>query len=110
MASNNYIVRDIVQYIHDENEYKTSRSIFSVFEKLKANFWIFIIIVGVSAGAGYFAVYLPSIIAAQQAKVESQFEGLGGGSSEMKNRFEKLNPEEKAALMKQLGVGLGGNQ
>jgi hypothetical protein len=109
MASNNYVVRDIVQYIHDENEYKPTRSAFSVFEKLKANFWIFIIIVGVSCGAGYFTVYLPSMVEAQQSKMESSFEGMGG-TSEMKNRFQKLSPEEKEALMKQLGGGLGGNQ
>jgi hypothetical protein len=108
MASNNYVVRDIVQYIHDENEYKAARSAFSVFEKLKANFWIFIIIVGISCGAGYLTVYLPSIMEAQQSIGGSSFEG--GSTSEMKNRFQKLSPEEKEALMKQLGGGLGGNQ
>jgi hypothetical protein len=108
MSSNNYVVRDIVQYIHDENEYKPAKSAFNVFEKLKTNFWIFIIIVGCSCGAGYLAVYLPGMVEAQQAKLESSFEG--GSTSEMKNRFQKLSAEEKEALMKQIGGGLGGKQ
>ena len=34
MASGNYIVRDIVQYIHDENDYGTQRSVLNVCARL----------------------------------------------------------------------------
>jgi hypothetical protein len=105
MASNNYVVRDIVQYIHDENEYRTRRSLSDVFEKLKANFWIFFIIVGLSCGVGYCAVYLPGMIESQQAKLESTFGDEG--SEGMKSKFNKLSVEQKAQLMQQMGGGMG---
>jgi hypothetical protein len=108
MASSNYVVRDIVQYIHDENEYRTRRSFSDVFEKLKANFWIFFIIVGLSGGIGYCAVYLPSMIDEQQAKLESTFGG--GGSGDMRSKFNQLSAEQKAQLMQQMGGTMGSMQ
>jgi hypothetical protein len=108
MASSNYVVRDIVQYIHDENEYRTERSFSDVFDKLKANFWIFFIIVGLSGGIGYCAVYLPGMFDAQQAKLESTFEG--GGSEGMRSRFNQLSAEQKAQLMQQMGGNMGSMQ
>jgi hypothetical protein len=105
MASNNYVVRDIVQYIHDENEYRTRRSFSDVFEKLKTNFWIFFIVVGLSGGVGYLAVYLPGMVESQQAKLESTFDD--GGTEGMRGKFNHLSAEQKAMLMQQMGGGMG---
>jgi hypothetical protein len=105
MASNNYVVRDIVQYIHDENEYRTRRSFSDVFEKLKANFWIFFIIVGLSGGVGYLAVYLPNMVESQQAKLGSSFDEIG--SEGTRSKFNHLSAEQKAMLMQQMGGGMG---
>ena len=104
MASSNYVVRDIVQYIHDENEYRTGRSFSDVIEKLKTNFWIFFIIVGLSGGVGYCAVYLPSVIETQQSKLESTFDGEG--TEGMRGKFNHLSAEQKAMLMQQMGGGM----
>ena len=105
MALNNYVVRDIVQYIHDENEYRTRRSFSDVFDKLKANFWIFFIIVGLSGGVGYLAVYLPGMVESQQAKLESSFGGTG--TEGMRSKFDQLSAEQKAQIMQQMGGGIG---
>jgi len=105
MASNNYVVRDIVQYIHDENEYRTRRSFSDVLDKLKVNFWIFFIIVGLSCGVGYCAVYLPSLIQAQQSKLESTLDD--GGTGSMRSKFNNLSAEQKAQIMQQMGGGMG---
>jgi hypothetical protein len=105
MASNNYIVRDIVHYIHDENEYRTRRSFSDVFDKLKANFWIFFIIVGLSCGVGYCAVYLPSLVESQQAKSESTFDDESAGG--MRSKFNHMSAEQKAQIMQQMGGGTG---
>jgi hypothetical protein len=105
MASNNYVVRDIVQYIHDENEYRTGRSFSNVLEKLKANFWVFFIIVGLSCGVGYLGVYLPGMIESQQAKLESPLDNEGAEG--MRGKFNKLSAEQKAMLMQQMGGSTG---
>ncbi len=101
MTSNNYVVRDIVQYIHDDREYRSAHSFSGVFDKLKANFWIFVIIVGLSSGSGYLAVVLPSMIEKQQASIES----MGGNASVLREKFNKLSAEQKTQLLQQYGGG-----
>jgi hypothetical protein len=103
MASSNYIVRDIVQYIHDENDYGTQRSVLNVCARLKHNFWIFIIIIFFSCGVGYVAVYLPGALEAQQAKMDQTFDGAG-----MKSKLKGMSDEQKAQLLQQFGGAMEG--
>jgi len=105
MASSNYVVRDIVQYIHDEDEYGARRSISNVLARLKHNFWIFIIIICFSGGIGYLAMYLPDALEAQQTKFEQTFDG----TSNMKSKFKGMSEEQKAQLLQQFGGGMGGS-
>ena len=104
MASGNYIVRDIVQYIHDENDYGTQRSVLNVCARLKHNFWIFIIIIFFSCGVGYVAVYVPGVLEEQQAKIDRAFDGAGG----MKSKLKGMSDEQKAQLLQQFGGAMGG--
>jgi hypothetical protein len=104
MASGNYIVRDIVQYIHDENDYGTQRSVLNVCARLKHNFWIFIIIIFFSCSVGYVAVYVPGALEAQQAKMDQTFDRAGG----MKSKLKGMSDEQKAQLLQQFGGAMGG--
>jgi hypothetical protein len=102
MASSNYVVRDIVQYIHDDREYGTRHSLSGVLDKLKANFWIFIIIVAVSGIVGYLAVQLPGMVDQQEARLES----ANGGTKDLREKFNRLPADQKAEIMKQFNGSL----
>ena len=99
MLSDNYVVMDVVQHVDDEKEYKRSRSFFRSLNKLKQKAWVFLIIVGLSSGIGYVAVYLPD-------QLETQSEGMSampGSPEEMKSKFDNLSEEQKETLMKAMG-------
>lgn len=106
MASSNYVVRDIVQYIHDENDYGPQRSVSNVFARLKNNFWIFIIIIFFSGVVGYLAVYVPSAIETQQAKLEQSIEADGG----IKGKLKGMSSEQKAQLLQEFGGAAAGGR
>lgn len=98
MASN-YVIRDMVTHIQDESQYRARRSASRTFRKLRQKFWLFFIIIGLSSGVGYLAVYLPDSIENQKANLESQM----GDLSDYQSKFQNLSEDQKAAIMKQLG-------
>jgi hypothetical protein len=100
MPSTNYIVRDIVQYVHDENEYKRSFSLSKSIKKLKSNILIFIVIISLSLLCGYLSVYLPSIL--EHQKQIPEYSSQTEMPSEMKGKLESLSQEEKEILIKEL--------
>lgn len=101
MSATNYVVRDMVHHIHDEHDYRAGKSVSGTFRKFKENFWVFILIICFSCGAGYVAVYLPDTLQAQKEKLEAAEGSLAG----YQEKLSTLSNEQKAALMQQLGGG-----
>lgn len=104
MPSNNYVVRDVVRHIDDEREYRPRRSASRTVSKLKKNLWIFLVIVGLSSGLGFVAVYLPDAMASRAAALGSSEERVG----DLRQRYKNMSETEKEQvkkLMEQMGAG-----
>ena len=104
MSSSNYVVRDVVRHIDDEREYRASRSASHTVSKLSKNLWIFLVIVGLSSGLGFVAVYLPDAMASRAAEFGSTEERMG----DLRQRYETMSEAEKERakeLMGQMGIG-----
>ena len=91
MALENFVIRDVVHY-HNTGERGRKTSVFvSFFYLIRNNVWILLIMLAVSSGVGYVAVYLPGISGVQQSSGSSSLSAMSKG-------LENMSMEEKMAL------------
>ena len=95
MSQNNFIIQDVVSHVYREDDYRSQRIVRNAFRKILGKSWIFLIIMALSAGIGYVAVYLPDSVA-RKAESLGGLEGLEGLPSDLQN----LSDEQKMELMK----------
>lgn len=93
MSQNNFVIQDVVEHVYREDDYRSSRALSNAVRKIFQKLWIFIIIIGLSAGIGYVAVYLPDTMAQRSESMESS-----GG---MPRELQGLSDSQKKELMKQ---------
>ena len=94
MSQNNFVIQDVVTHVYRENDYRSPRIFANTFRKLIGKIWIFLIIMALSAGIGYVAVYLPDSIAQKAESPGSGIEGLEG----MQKGLEGLSDAQKKEL------------
>lgn len=92
MSQNNFVIQDIVTHVYRENDYRSPAMILNTIKKMISKSWIFLILLALSAGIGYVAVYLPDSIA-QKAESLDTIEGLPGD-------LQDLSDTQKQELMK----------
>lgn len=92
MSQNNFVIQDIVTHVYRENDYRSPAMILNAIKKMISKSWIFLILLALSAGIGYVAVYLPDSIA-QKAESSDTMEGLPGD-------LQDLSDTQKQELMK----------
>jgi hypothetical protein len=97
MSQNNFIIQDVVEHVYRKGDYRGLKAIQHALRKLVAKLWVFLLIMGLSAGIGYVAVYLPD-------SIEKQKESLGAGAIPgMPEGLDRLSDDQKRQLMKQMG-------
>jgi hypothetical protein len=105
MSQSNFIVQDVVKHVYDEKEYRPRRIISTTIKRMVGKAWLYIIILALSGGVGYLAVYLPDAMKSQASAgngldAASFLNGAGpGGGNAMKDKLRGLSSEQKAALM-----------
>ena len=77
MSQNNFVIQDVVTHVYREDDHRSPKIFLNTFRKLIGKSWIFLIILLLSAGIGYVAVYLPDSIA-KKAESLGGIEGLEG--------------------------------
>lgn len=92
MSQNNFVIQDIVTHVYRENDYRSPKIFRNTYRKIINKIWIFLILLIVSAGIGYIAVYLPDSIA-RKAESSGTMEGF---PAELQN----LSDAQKQELMK----------
>jgi hypothetical protein len=98
MSQNNFVVQDVVSHVYCESDYGAHRVILNTLRKIIKKMWLFLVIILLSAGIGYVAVYLPETMARHSEP------SLGGmESGEIKKKHDNLSDEQKKELMKQFG-------
>ncbi len=93
MSQNNFVIQDVVAHVYSEDDYHPSRAVGNAFRKILRNSWIFLVIIGLSAGIGYVAVYLPDTIAQKAGSMES---AVG-----IPRELQGLSDTQKKELMEQ---------
>ncbi len=102
MSQNNFVVQDVVSHVYRKSDYGAHRVILHTFHKIMKKMWLFLIVIGLSAGIGYVAVYLPETMA--KSSGSSSLGALGGMDKEgMREKFNNLSDEQKKDLIKQFG-------
>ncbi len=98
MGQNNFVIQDVVAHVYHENDYHSAKFCSHAMKRVFKKSWIFLVIVVLSAGIGYLAVYLPDSISrhAEKTGMESM---MGGIPSQIQN----LSDKQKREIMKQLG-------
>ena len=97
MSQNNFVIQDVVTHVYREDDYRSPNIVRNAFRKILSKSWIFIIILALSAGIGYVAVYLPDSVA-RKAESLGGIEGLEGLPGDLQN----LSDEQKKELMKRV--------
>ena len=95
MSQNNFVIQDVVTHVYRENDYGSPKITINAFRRLLRKSWIFLIILALSAGIGYIAVYLPDSV----AKKTESMGGLGGLEG-IPSDLQNLSDEQKRELMK----------
>ncbi len=97
MSQNNFVIQDIVTHVYKEQDYHQKRVLTGTIRRLLKKVWLFCVLLVLSAGIGYFAVYLPDSI----PKSENVL-----GSLDMLNKMPKdlnsLSDSQKKELYKKL--------
>lgn len=93
MSQNNFVIQDIVEHVYKESDYRSSKIVKNTFRKMIKKLWIFILIIGLSAGIGYVAVYMPDKIAQEKKSL--------GGMDGMQKKLQGLSDAQKKELLKQ---------
>jgi len=97
MSQNNFVIQDVVEHVYRESDYRAPKAIQHAIKKMVAKLWVFLLIMGLSAGIGYVAVYLPD-------SIEKQKESLGTGAIPgMPEGLDRLSDDQKRKLMQQMG-------
>ena len=94
MSQNNFVIQDVVTHVYREDDYRSPKIIINTFKKLISKSWIFLLILALSAGIGYVAVYLPDSIAQKAESLGSGIEGLEG----MQESLQGLSDAQKKEL------------
>ena len=94
MSQNNFVIQDIVTHVYRENDYRSPKIFINTFRKLIRKIWIFLIILLLSAGIGYVAVYLPDSVPRKTASLKGM-EGLP-------KDIQGLTDAQKKEILKQL--------
>ena len=92
MSQNNFVIQDVVTHVYREDDYRSPKIFRNTFRKIISKIWIFLILLLVSAGIGYVAVYLPDSIA-QKAGSSDTMQGLP-------TDLQNLSDTQKQELMK----------
>ena len=96
MSQNNFVIQDVVTHVYREDDYRSPKIIINTFKKLISKSWIFLLILALSAGIGYVAVYLPDSIA-KKAESLGGIEGLEGLEG-LPKELQGLSDEQKKEL------------
>ena len=96
MSQDNFVIQDVVTHVYREDDYRSQKVFVSTFKKLIRKIWIFLIIMLLSAGIGYVAVYLPDSIA-KKAESLGGIEGLEGLEG-MQEKLQGLSDAQKKEL------------
>lgn len=102
MAASNYVIRDMVHYVHDESEYRFRRTITGTLRQLLRKMWVFLIIIVFAGGTGYLAVFVVDDLATNE-KTESSGFGPSQGGGAFMDKFGDLSDDQKRELMRRLG-------
>jgi uncharacterized membrane protein SpoIIM required for sporulation len=97
MAHKNFVIRDVVHHISHERDYRPNRAFSSTRRKFFRNFWIFFVIVAMSSGLGYLAVYLPDLIESRRSQASTLMD-MGRFAKDP----EQLSDSQKQQIMRLL--------
>ena len=99
MSQSNFVVQDVVSHVYRKSDYGAHRVVLHTVRNLLRKMWLFIVVVALSAGIGYVAVYLPETMARKADNAT-----LGGfDTGDLQSKFDNLSDEQKKELMKQFG-------
>ena len=97
MAHKNFVIRDVVHHISHERDYRPNRAFSSIRHKFSRNFWIFFVIIAMSSGLGYLAVYLPDVLESRRSQTSTLMD-IGRMSADP----EQLADTQKQQIMRLL--------
>lgn len=93
MSRNNFIIEDIVTHVYRDSDYRPRNAFKNALKMLVRKLWLFLVIIALSAGVGYVAVYLPESLRAGSDE-------SAGGLEDLKSNYQNLSDEQKQELLK----------
>ena len=100
MSQNNFVVQDVVSHVYRKSDYGAHRVILNTLRNMLRKMWLFLVVILLSAGIGYVAVYLPETMA---RNADASLGGVGMESGDLREKLNNLSDEQKQELMKQFG-------
>ena len=113
----NFVIHDVVQHVYERDYYSERGSFRQTIRQMIRNSRMYIVIVLISCGVGYLAVYLPdkmqsasplqSGLGFSPEQIKSMAAQAGSMSDEekgqLRSKFDGLSEDQKKVIMEQFG-------